>query len=106
METCSWPLGDGSSLEFTIYDRNEGWYKVGGLYIFSFLAANGRWTALYIGQTNDFSARLPSHERLHEAVQLGATHIHALVVPRQQNRDIWESMLIRHIQPSMNEQLR
>lgn len=106
MTNCSWPLGNGSSLEFTIYDRNEGWNNVGGLYIFSYLAANGHWTALYIGQTNDFSARLPSHEKLQLAVQRGATHIHALVVPLQQNRDAWESMLIRHIQPSMNAQLR
>jgi hypothetical protein len=106
MANCSWPLGNGSSLEFTIYDRNEGWNKVAGLYIFSHLAANGRWSALYIGQTDDFSSRLPSHERLNEAIQRGATHIHALVVPQQQNRDAWEAMLIRHIQPPMNEQLR
>lgn len=106
MANCSWPLGNGSTLEFTIYDRNEGWNKVAGLYIFSFLASNGRWTALYVGQTNDFSARLPSHERLNEAVQRGATHIHALVVPLQQSRDTWESMLIQHLQPSLNEQLR
>lgn len=106
MATCSWPLGDGSSLEFTIYDRNEGWNQVAGLYIFSFLATNGRWTALYVGQTNDFSARLPSHEKLNEAVQRGATHIHALVVPLQQNRDALELRLVRHLQPPMNDQLR
>jgi hypothetical protein len=106
MANCNWPLGNGNTLEFTIYDRNEGWNSVGGLYIFSFMAKNGRWTALYIGQTNDFSIRLPSHERLNEAVQRGATHIHALTVPQQKNRDAWESLLIQHIQPPMNEQLR
>lgn len=106
MTICAWPLGNGVNLEFTVHDRNEGWNKVGGLYIFSYLASNGFWQALYVGQTNDFSSRLPSHERLHEAVQRGATHIHALVVPLQQNRDTWETMLIQNLQPPMNEQLR
>ena len=46
MANCNWPLGNGNTLEFTLYDRNEGWNAVGGLYIFSYLAANGRWTAL------------------------------------------------------------
>jgi len=106
MEKCKWPLGNGKTLEFTIHQRNVLWKAVGGLYIFSYPAANERWVALYIGQTNDFSSRLPSHERLNEAVRLGATHIHALSVPLQQNRDTWEELLIRHIQPPMNEQLR
>ena len=105
MATCFWPLGNGESLEFTIYDKNEGWNKVAGLYIFSHLAEDGRWLPLYVGQTNDFSARLPSHERLKEALQRGATHIHALVVPLQENREAWESMLIQNLHPSMNEQL-
>lgn len=106
MATCNWPLGNGSHLEFTIYDRNEGWNKVAGLYIFSFQESAGSWRALYVGQTNDFSARLPSHERLNEAVQRGATHIHALVVPQQQNQDAWESLLIRHLQPPLNDQMK
>lgn len=106
MATCSWPLGNGHSLEFTIYSCEEKWNKVAGLYIFSYQASSGRWHPLYVGQTNDFSARLPSHERLATALRRGATHIHALAVPLQEDRDALESMLIRHLQPVMNEQLR
>lgn len=106
MAACSWPLGNGETLSFEIYDRNEGWNKVAGLYIFSHLGADGLWQALYVGQTDDFSSRLPSHDRLNEAIRRGATHIHALVVPLAANRDRWEKMLIQNLQPPLNEQLK
>jgi len=106
MSTCNWPLGNGETLEFTAYDSNENWKAVAGLYIFAFVATNGYWTPLYVGQTDDFSVRLPSHERLNEAVQLGATHIHAAVISTQPERDRLERMLIEHLQPSMNSQFR
>lgn len=105
MNTCSCPLGNGQSQEFTIYDPSQNWNKVAGLYIFSYLA-QGAWYPLYIGQTDDFSSRLPNHERLPEAVRRGATHIHAAVVPQASNRDRLEAMLIQHLQSPMNTQLK
>ncbi len=105
MNKCNWPLGNGKNLEFTVYDSNNGWKSVAGLYIFSYYDGQ-YWRALYVGQTDDFSARLPSHERLNEAVKLGATHIQALTVPRATDRDDWERMLIQHLKPRMNSQLR
>lgn len=106
MTKCNWPLSNGSTLAFSVYDRNEGWNRVAGLYLFAWRDSDGRWYALYVGQTEDFSSRLPSHERLNEAVQRGATHIHALVVPNQDDRDSWEAMLIKQLQPPMNTLLR
>ena len=106
MQTCDWPLGNGTSFRFEIYNRNDGWHQIAGLYIFCYATSNGNWTALYIGQTNDFSTRLPNHERLPEAIRLGATHIHAVVVPSQKDRNDLEQKLIYHIQPRMNELLR
>ena len=106
MSKCAWPLGNGQTISFNVYDSNENWSKVGGLYIFAYLAKDGIWRPLYIGQTDDFSARLPSHERLNEAIQRGATHIHAAVVPLAANRDTLERRLIASLQPPMNEQLQ
>ena len=106
MNTCNWPLGNGQYLTFNVHSENKDWNKVSGLYIFAYLAANGKWTALYVGQTDDFSSRLPSHERLNEAVRLGATHIHARVVELQSDRDYYEAILIQCLQPEMNEQLK
>lgn len=105
MSTCKWPLGNGQTLEFTVYDSNTRWNKVGGLYIFAY---NDKqyWRALYVGQADDFSTRMPNHDRLDEAVQQGATHIHAVSVALAANRDKWEKMLIQHLQPPMNVQHR
>jgi len=107
MSTCTWPLGNNETLEFTIYDpTTTTWNEVAGLYIFAYPTNDTHWTALYVGKADDFSDRIPSHERWPEAVQLGATHVHALVVPLEANRDNWEQMLIRHLQPPMNQQFR
>lgn len=106
MSTCEWPLPNGQTMTFHIYDSNKNWLQVAGLYIFSFKKPNGFWHPLYVGQTNDFSSRLPSHERLDEAVRNGATHIHAVQVPQAAKRDELEKLLIAHLQPPMNEQHR
>lgn len=105
MAKVNWPLGNGQVLQFDVFDRNMGWNDVPGLYIFSYATANG-WYALYVGQAESFSARLPNHERLAEAVRNGATHIHAMVVRQQTMRDQWEHMLIQTLQPPLNVQHR
>ena len=106
MTTCKWPLNSSESLEFTVYDTNATWNRVGGLYIFAYIGKPNNWYAAYVGQTDDFSSRIPSHERWNEAVRLGATHIHALLVPLAANRDKWEKMLIQYLQPPLNIQDR
>lgn len=106
MSKCLWPLGNGDKIEFTIYAENKNWNNVAGVYIFSHQASSGSWLALYVGQTDDFSARLPSHEKLNEAIRHGATHIHAAAIPLASNRDKVEKMLIQHLQPPLNTQLK
>jgi hypothetical protein len=106
MNTALWPIGNGQSLQFEVFKIGSvTWNKVAGLYIFTY--SDGKyWQPLYIGQTNDFSTRLPSHERLEEAARKGATHIHAAVVQQQANRDAWEKSMIAAHQPPLNEQHR
>ncbi len=106
MSNCAWPLGNGQSVECTIYDSNTTWNRVSGLYIFAYRTDETHWRALYVGQADDFSFRIPSHERWDETVRLGATHVHALVVPQAVNRDNLEQMLIQNLQPPMNDQYR
>lgn len=105
MNKCSWSVGNGEIAEFDIYSKNEGWNKVGGLYIFARQSPKG-WHALYVGQTDDFSSRLPNHERLGEAIRLGATHIHAALVQMEYLRDRLEKALISIYQPPLNVQHR
>jgi len=104
MDTCTWPMGNGQTLNFNIYTSNTEWNKVAGLYIFARKTDETHWSALYVGQTDDFSSRLPSHEKWDSAVRHGATHVHAAVVSLAANRDEWERRLIAHLQPPLNEQ--
>lgn len=103
--SCSWPVGAGQTLEFEIFDRNEAWKDVAGLYIFAYQQA-GSWHALYVGQAESLAACLPKHDRLPEAVQKGATHIHAKPVRLKRDRDDWEHRLIEQLQPPLNLQQR
>jgi len=105
MNTCVWPLGNGQTLNFAVYGSNVTWNKVAGLYIFAYYDGQ-YWQALYVGQTDDFSSRIPSHEKWDTAVRRGATHIHAAVVPQEATRDTLEKRLIAHLQPPMNEQYK
>jgi hypothetical protein len=103
MTICKWPLGNGELLEFTIYyGPKTTWNEVAGLFIFTCLDDQNIWRAIYVGQTDNFSSCLPSHALIDEAVQNGATHIHALVVPLAADRDKWEKMLIQNLQPQLN----
>ena len=103
--TCNWPIADGTKVAFSIYDKNEGWNHVAGLYIFAYKTATG-WKAVYVGQTDDFADRLPDHERINEAGRLGATHIHAKSVDSQAERNRLEVALIQNLQPPLNTQNR
>lgn len=106
MDRCKWPLGSGETLEFGIYNHEGDWNKVSGLYIFAHMTDAIHWRAIYVGQAEDFSSRIPNHEKWSLARQHGATHIHAVVVPQAANRDTWEKRLIAYLQPPLNVQHR
>lgn len=103
MTTCTW-----SNHEFKIYSHpGAKWNDVAGIYIFAKPGTqDGRWIALYIGQTKSFKDRLNDHERWEEARRLGATHVHAMSVTLADNRDRIEEALIQACQPALNEQLK
>lgn len=101
MATCNW-----NGYDFTIYDPSTTWNDVAGVYIFAGVAPNKNWNAYYVGICDSFKTRLPNHERWDEAVQLGATHIHAMPVPLQADRERIEKELIAWAQPPLNTQHR
>ena len=104
---CSWPTGVGAeTLSFTIFPKDINWNNFGGLYIFAYCTGGTSWKAVYVGLTEDFSYRMPNHERWQEAVRLGATHGHTLVVTTQAAREDYERKLIQHLQHPLNDQLK
>lgn len=102
---CSWKISPTQHLSMDIYDKNDGWRNVPGLYIFA-KRYGDYWQAIYIGQTDNFNDRLPHHGMLNDAVRMGATHIHAVIVESSYQRDAWEKALIQIYQPPLNTQHR
>lgn len=97
-------LWDGH--ELTVYDPETKWGSKAGIYIFAGLNHQRKWVPLYIGQCDSFADRMPNHEKWDAAVLLGASHIHASVVPLAADRDRIEKKLIEEFQPRLNTQLR
>ena len=95
------------SYDFTVYNPlMTTWNDVAGVYVFTGLDRIGRWIALYIGQADSLRTRLSRHEQWSPAVRLGATHVHAMVVPLKADRDRIEQELIQAYRPTLNLQLR
>jgi excinuclease UvrABC nuclease subunit len=98
---CLW-----HSHAFGVYPPRANWSDASGIYIFAKQTVDARWQAIYIGQALHFRDRLAQHERAAEAFARGMTHIHAMVVRAQQDRDLIERFLIQQFKPPLNVQLR
>jgi len=78
MATATWTGASGAEYTYTIYDLGTTFNSVGGNYIFVRLGSNGRYSALYVGQTEDLAQRLtPNHHKWPCAKRNGMTHIAA-----------------------------
>jgi len=87
---------------FNVYEHGGNWNDNGGIYIFCGINPHNQWVALYIGQADSFRNRIPSHEQWNAAVRQGASHVHAMVIPQESQRDLVERFLIQRHQPSLN----
>ncbi len=92
---------------FTIYTPEGDWNEVSGVYIMCGTnPLSNTWKPLYIGQGDTFKSRFGTdmnrHEVWPEALELGATHVHVMVVPLQADRDRIEQELIRVYNPPLN----
>jgi hypothetical protein len=101
-----WQGATGVRYHYHEYDPDHtSWYAVPGNYIFAMLTPAG-WQAIYVGETESFKQRIPSHERWEAARRHGATHVHARVNNAgEQARRAEESDLIRALDPPCNRAL-
>lgn len=102
MTTAQW-LGE----DFQVLGppTGEKWNDVPGVYLFVRIdQREQRYAPLYVGQTTSLAARLPGHERWHEAERLGATQVHAKVIQAPGDRARLEENLIRTFNPPLNRQ--
>lgn len=93
---------DGVS--FQIIPKDTNWAKIGGVYIFAGANDQNQWRALYVGQTSSFADRIPGHNQWSKARLLGATHVHARVVPDRSDRLTLEKRLRKAFRPPLNDE--
>jgi hypothetical protein len=83
---------------------NSSFQALPGNYIYAKQAEDGNWIPIYIAQTRDLHQRLEGHVRVDDAIQNGATHIHAHYCSAgQAARCSEERDLILHWQSVCNE---
>lgn len=78
-----------------------------GNYAFVKRLANGNFSPLYFGESENLRERIPGHERWAEAVRLGATHVMGHTAQDgEQARCDEERDLIQRWNPALNQQHR
>ncbi len=102
----SWPGQSGKRYQYTIYPIETTFPPAPGNYIYARQSEDGEWVPLFIAQTRDMHQRLESHEKLQDATENGATHIHVdFSAPSQAARCTEERDLILRWKPVFNDPL-
>ena len=76
-DLVSWPGQSGKDYPYTVYPIDAPFQMTPGSFIYARQAADGGWVPIYIAQTRNLGQRLEGHVTVEDAVQNGATHIHA-----------------------------
>ena len=71
-----WPGQSGKEYQYEIHPIDTAFRPLPGNYIYAKQSEDGSWVPLYIAQTRDMHQRLEGHEKLQDATEKGATHIH------------------------------
>ncbi len=108
IDYIDWTGLSGSKYRYWFLPGINGPFKAeGGNYTFVRPSGSGLWLPVYFGETNDFSTRLPDHERWADALRAGATHIMAHTTPAGERvRLNEETDLIKRWNPPLNAQMR
>jgi hypothetical protein len=77
--TCTWTGKSGKKYTYNVYKISEqiNWSSVAGNYIFAKVTPQNTWSAVYAGETSDFSSRFTNHHAQQCIDRNGGTHIHA-----------------------------
>jgi len=101
----NWPGHSGAEYQYTVYELDTEFPPLPGNYIYCKQSEEGQWVPLYVAQTRDMHQRLEGHEKLQDAIEHGATHIHVhFSAAGQAARCTEEHDLITLWRPVCNEQ--
>jgi len=73
----NWPGQSGKEYHYDIYSFDTSFRPLPGNYIYAKELPDGDWSPIYIAQTRDLHQRLEGHVKLQDAIDNGATHLHA-----------------------------
>ncbi len=103
-ETVNWPGASGTKYKYWVHSLDTTFKDQGGNYIFAKKTASGKWTPVYIGETESLSDRLPNHDKLPCVRRNGGTHIHAHTSGGQRERRAEEADLLANFNPPCNKE--
>ncbi len=63
--------------QYEVFPLEASFQSLPGNYIYARQNEDGSWVPIYIAQTRDLHQRLEGHVHMDDAVQNGATHLHA-----------------------------
>jgi hypothetical protein len=76
-DLVNWPGQSGKEYPYTVYPLDTQFQTLPGNFIYARQAEDGSWVPIYIAQTRNLRQRLEGHVTVEDAIQSGATHIHA-----------------------------
>ena len=103
-ETVNWPGASGKKNKYWVHSLDTTFKDTAGNYVFAKKTSSGKWTPVYIGETESLNDRLPNHEKLPCVRQNGGTHIHAHTSGGQKVRREEESDLLANFNPPCNKE--
>jgi len=102
-----WAGNSGTTYEFDVYPIGQEFNPASGVYIFCRHIGDGRFEALYVGETNSFNDRLNAglkdHDGFKRAIPNGATHVAVRLVASADRLSV-ETDLRHRLNPICNRQ--
>jgi hypothetical protein len=72
-----WPGASGKEYKYWIHQIGTTFKDEPGNYVFAKETSPGKWTPIYIGETESLEDRHANHEKMPCVKRHGGTHIHA-----------------------------
>lgn len=100
-----WPGASGKEYKYWIEEMDTTFKNESGNYIFAKETSPGRWSPIYIGETESLKERLSGHEKLPCVKRHGGTHIHAHTTTSSEKiRKTEEADLLAKWKPPCNKE--
>lgn len=101
----TWTGKSGAKYTFNRYEDLDDFKAIGAVYIFTKKLKNGRWSAIYVGETGDLSTRFDDHHKMDCIQKEGATRICVLSagMSKKKDRVAAEKDLLENMSPPCND---